>query len=105
MDLIAVAGERLLIQRTVSWQRVASSDKVSHALCWSPDGTILAVAPSEGGFALYDVELGMTDSEERFVFQQNVAPKLKDLVWVHVGRPHPGWILTDEEKERELEWK
>ena len=30
---------------------------------------------------------------------------LEALVWGHVGRPHSGWILTDEEKERELEWK
>lgn len=105
MDLVAVAGDRLLIQRTVSWQRVASSDKAFATLCWSPDGTLLALARSEGGYVLYDLELGMTDEEESFVHQELGKPTLEALVWVHVGRPHAGWIMTDEEKERELEWK
>lgn len=105
MDLVAVAGDRLLVQRTVSWQRVASSDKEFTALCWSPDGTLLALALSEGGYVLYDLELGMTDEEESFVHQELGKLKVKALFWAHVGRPHPGWALTDDEKERELEWR
>jgi hypothetical protein len=105
MDLVALAGDRLLVQRTVSWQRVASSDKAFTKLCWSPDGTLLALARSEGGYVLYDLELGMTDEEESIVHQELGNLKLGGLVWVHVGRPHGGWILTEEEKERELEWK
>ena len=100
-----MAGDRLLVQRTVSWQRVASSDKEFTTLCWSPDGALLALARSEGGYVLYDLELGMADEEESFVHKERGKSKLDALVWGHVGRPHSGWILTDEEKERELEWK
>ncbi len=100
-----MAGDRLLVQRTVSWQRVASSDKAFTAICWSPDGTLLALALAEGGYVLYDLELGMIDEEESFVHQELGKLKVKALVWVHVGRPHMCWILTDDEKELELEWR
>ena len=105
MDLIALAGDKLLIQRTVSWQRVARSGKDFSALCWSPDGGLLALALKEGGYVLYDLELGMTDEEESFVHQPKEKPQVEALAWAQVGLPHAAWILTDEEKERELEWK
>jgi Anaphase-promoting complex subunit 4 WD40 domain len=105
MDLIVLASDRLLVQRTVSWQRVAASDKDCSALCWSPDGTLLALGLKEGGYVIYDLELGMTDEEENCVHQQLEKPQVESLVWAHIGRPHKGWILTDEEKEREMEWR
>lgn len=105
MDLIVVASDRLLVQRTLSWQRVATSEKDCSALCWSPDGTLLALGLKNGGYVIYNLEMGMTDEEENCVHQQLGKSQVESLVWTHVGRPHKGWILTDEEKERELEWR
>jgi hypothetical protein len=110
MDLIALSSaDKLLVQRTVSWQRVSvldNKDYCSAALsCWSPDGMSLALALQEGGYGLYDLELGMTTEEDSIVYQhQQENQVVTALAWAQVGLVHAAWILTDEEKEREMEW-
>jgi hypothetical protein len=110
MDLIALSSaEKLLIQRTVSWQRVSVLDNKDYCAaalsCWSPDGMSLALALQEGGYGLYDLELGMTTEEDSIVYQhQQENQVVTALAWAQVGLVHAAWILTDEEQEREMEW-
>jgi hypothetical protein len=108
MDLIAFfGGDRVIVQRTVSWQRIAMVGYSNvRALAWSPDGSILALARKEGGYVLSNVELGMTEGEDESVVHRLLSgPHLDYLVWARVGIPHVGWIVTQEEHEREEMWR
>jgi Anaphase-promoting complex subunit 4 WD40 domain len=108
MDLIAFFGsDQVIVQRTVSWQRVAVVG-YSHvqALVWSPDGSLLALARKEGGYVLSNVELGMTEGEDESVVHRLLTgPPLDHLVWARIGNPHVGWIVTQQERERDAMWR
>ena len=101
------SDEKIVIQRTLSWQRVASCDISCSALCWSPDGSLVAIGLAEGGHVLYDVELGMTQEEEAIVHKNDSlsSQQIVALAWSHVGKGHQSWIRTDQEMERDLEWR
>lgn len=111
MDLIALSGpEKILLQRTVAWQRVSVLDNKDYCsaqlCCWSPDGMSLALALEEGGYVLYDLEMGMTNEEDSIVHQQKQKDNvITSLAWAQVGLVHAAWILEDEEKQREIEWR
>lgn len=112
MDLIALSGsDRLVIQRTVSWQRVVTTEVSSNTgagsavvYCWSPHGSTLA-HNDDGCIVLYNLEIGMTEDDSGGVYRQELQGDVCLLVWAQVGLPHAAWVLTDKEKERELEWR
>ena len=108
MDLIVLAiGDALWIHRTVSWQRLATwkqEDCQVRTVCWSPDGRSLAVALSDGTVALHCVE-ALSSEEETGAMHTIALPHVVSLRWAHVGRPHPTWVLSEQEMERELTWR
>ena len=108
MDLIAISGgeNRVVIHRTVSWQKISSQELPSTAeqLCWSPDGRYLALGCASK-IQIYGVEQGMIQDEESQVFEMEFDASIKCLKWAHVGKPHATWKLTEEEQEREQEWE
>jgi len=119
MDIMAImSSNRLVLQRTVSWQRLASFDYDDiQAISWSPDGSLVALSILNEGFVLYDLERGMSnntsscDAEDCLVHTQkfnlpdNGTFRIDTLFWSQVGRPHAAWTLTNEEKDRSEEWK
>ena len=62
MDIVALVTRdgALVINRTTSWQRpiapveVVAAGAIS-ALCWSPDGRLLAVGHCQGALSMFDV--------------------------------------------------
>lgn len=119
MDIMAIINSnRLLLQRTVSWQRLANFDYDDiQTIAWSPNGSLIAVSIINEGFVLYNLERGMSnnkgnyDSEDCLVHIQKL--KLQDgdnyridtLLWSQVGKPHAAWKITNEEKDRSEEWR
>jgi len=108
MDLLVLAvGDTLWIHRTVSWQRLATwkqDDCDVISVCWAPDGRSLAVALSNGTIVLHQVE-ALSSEEDSGELQTLALPHVVSLTWAHVGRPHPTWILTEDEIEREVTWR
>ena len=105
MDLMAVFGEKVVVHRTVSWQKVLAHAAECTEVCWSPDGRTLALGLTNGRIALYNLEDGMTVDEEQNLVEIVVDQTIHGLVWAHVGKPHPSWVLSLEEKQRTEEWR
>ena len=110
MDLLVLAvGDTLWIHRTVSWQRLATwkqddEDCLVRSVCWAPDGRSLAVALTNDTIALHHVE-ALSSEEDIGALHTIALPHVVSLMWAHVGRPHPTWILSEDEIERQVTWR
>lgn len=83
MDLCAVVScDGQLHVHRMNWQVlwVTCPDTVVTAVCWSPDGKILATGQKDGCICMYDVESGDVKSRYREHFAQIVS-----LTWTEAG--------------------
>ena len=113
----------LWLHRTVSWQRLSTltdfdgndTEEGATHVAWSPDGRKFALALASGDVVLYHVEAMVSSNASSMSGEPGsqgllcvvpVAAKegIVGLTWVHVGRHHPRWNLTDAEQEEEVSW-
>jgi hypothetical protein len=116
------SASSLWLHRTVSWQRLStltnfdakdSEEGVTH-FAWSPDGRKFAVAMTTGDVVLYQVEVmvsspssmpGEAGSQGLLCVMPVAEEGIVGLTWMHVGRNHPSWHLSDAEQEEEVSWR
>ena len=123
---------QLRLLRTLSGQKLATlqgpddndDDKgtmISHAT-WRPDGRLLACAETTGRITLHRVEALLSASVSDAAMMMNTstsaggsgqvvtsfsvaaAVSICGLAWAHVGKPHPLWNLSEDEREDLIAW-